>query len=555
MRTALIVFAIAFVAFACLFLQMSILWDADSYYHLAVARHYATHGLLTPIPWARFSMLANGADKELLFHILLMPFATSTGGRIALALLNAALFALIGNLCSRAVGTIGYAIPLTIWIAAPPFFARAVRLRPELLALLLILFAIRASAKQLGILAFLFTLSYTAWHVFFALCVLFLWRIGASPVRSSADRGQARAPILHGITYPLLGTLAGLLILPHPIANLQLWFTQNVLFFFDKSHLDVGNEILPPSPRIVIACLGWLVFLALTLRKRREHDPVAIAALIPAIVFTLLFLGMARMSTYFFPLATVALILLFERSRFLPIAIAVGTLIGIPLTADPTFLRILAGGRIAEHDWSSFGKRVLPNAKIAATWGDAEVYAFYAPQGRYLNVLDPIFMARPHAREYAIQRALFDGTHPDLVAAARDLDSDYIAFDWTTAPRDFVARAKSDPRLHPVYIGYNVLLHVIPDTNVTFTTAPPQCTTFNRLVEGPSTLSFAPYGPGAIALDEKVIAASKGTKAILARAIPLQIPPGSHRLAIRTCPANGYNGFYLTNIGFAAQGE
>jgi hypothetical protein len=540
MRRTLIVFAIAFSAFAFLFLRMSILWDADSYYHLAVARHYAADGLFAPIPWARFSMLSSGADKELLFHILLIPFTTivdpSTGGRIALALLNAALFAIIGNLCARAVGNAGYFVPLTIWIAAPPFFARAARLRPELLALLIILIAIPVVAKShwriLGILAMLFTYSYTAFHVFLALCVI--WAVVLRPATRD----------LRPATF---GTIAALLIRPHPIVNLQLWYTQNVAFFFDKSHLDVGNEILPPSLRIVIPCLGWLVFLALTLRKKRSRDPIAVAALVPAVVFTLLFIGIARMSTYFFPLATIALVLLLaQRTRLVPIAIVAGTLIGIPLAADPTLLRILAGGRIAEADWDSFGKHVPPNAKIAATWGDAEIYALWAPQGRYLNVLDPIFMARPHPREYAIQRAIFDGSHPDIAGAAkRDLDSDFIAFDWTAAPRDLIERAKSDPRLRVVYGGYNVLLQIVP-SNVVFTSAPQQCTTFNRIEQGPRKLAFAPYGPGAVAIDEKVIASTKGTSAILSRAIPITIPTGMHRVAIRTCPAGNYNGFYLT---------
>ena len=541
-RPTAIAFVIAFIAFALLYLQFAVLYDADSYYHLAVARHYAAHGPAAPIPWARFSLLSSGADKELLFHIFLMPFVTlfepSTGGRIALALLNAAIFAAVGNLCARAVGRSGFVMPITLWLAAPPFFARAARLRPELVALLIIVIAIPIAARKrwiaLGVLAMLFTYSYTAWHVFLALCVV--WWILLRP------RGR-------DFLFVIAGTLIGLFVRPHPIANLQLWYVQNVAFFLDKARLDVGDEILPPNLlRIAILTLGWILFLALTCREkpRREplNHPLMRAAAVPAIAFALLFLGMARMATYVFPLATIALVLAFGRRA--PLAIAAGTLLGLFLSFDPNLVRMLAGGRISETDWAELGKHVPPGAKIAAKWGDAERYALYAPQGRYLNVLDPIFMARPHPREYAIQRAIFSGMHPDIAGAAkRDLDSDFIAFDWTAVPRELIERAKSDPRLRVRYGGYNVLLEIVP-SDVTFISAPnDRCATFHRLDQGPRRFAFAPHGEGSVAVDGRVVASTKGTLAILSRAVPVDIAAGAHRIDIRVCPANNTNGFYF----------
>jgi hypothetical protein len=277
---------------------------------------------------------------------------------------------------------------------------------------------------------------------------------------------------------------------------------------------------------------------------------LAIAAAVPAVVFTLLFIGIARMATYFFPLVTIALVLLFgQRSRLVPIAIIAGTLIGIPLSMNPTLMRILGGGRISEADWEAFGRQVPRDAKVAAPWGDAEIYALWAPQGRYLNVLDPIFMARPHPRQYAIQRAIFDGSHPDIPGAAkRDLDSDFVALDWTNAPPILIERIKSDPRLHVRYGGYNVLLEIVP-SGLKFISAPPAgCTTFDRIEQGPQRFAFAPYGAGAVAIDGKVVASSSGTYAILSRAVNVDVPAGSHLLAIRTCGARGFNGYYLVPI-------
>src|SRR5207244_6895006 len=56
--------------------RFPVLPDSDSYYHLAVARAYAEHGLSYRPDWARFSIMHDGfGDKELLFSVLLIPFA------------------------------------------------------------------------------------------------------------------------------------------------------------------------------------------------------------------------------------------------------------------------------------------------------------------------------------------------------------------------------------------------------------------------------------------------------------------------------------------------
>ena len=67
--------------------------------------------------------------------------------------------------------------------------------------------------------------------------------VGELPIKADIYRlpGDDVRPVI-------AGTLIALFIRPHPIANLQLWYVQNVAFFFDKARLDVGNEILPPSP-------------------------------------------------------------------------------------------------------------------------------------------------------------------------------------------------------------------------------------------------------------------------------------------------------------------
>src|SRR6476661_4464936 len=85
----LALFALAFGLCALFYSRHPLLYAADSYYHLAVARAYAHEGVLHDLPWARFSLMHPGfGDKEFLFHVLLAPFAALPdallGGRLAL---------------------------------------------------------------------------------------------------------------------------------------------------------------------------------------------------------------------------------------------------------------------------------------------------------------------------------------------------------------------------------------------------------------------------------------------------------------------------------------
>ncbi len=395
------------------------------------------------------------------------------------------------------------------------------------------------------------------------------------------------------LVWPFAGAALALIARPYPIENARLWFVQNVQFFLNTARLDVGDEIRPPSlERVGAASVGWLAALAVlavvAMRSRVRAHPLARAAAVPAIVFTILFLGMVRMATYFFPLATLSILFAIGpslrtqhsglRTRAIPLTLVLSTLLALPLALNPTFVHIISGAPVvSESDWEAFGRAVPPGAKIAATWGDAEIYALWAPQGRYLDVLDPIFMALPFPRQYAVQRSMFSGEHPDLPFAAKaDLDSDYIALDWSDVPRVLIDRIKADPRLRVRYGGYNVLAEVVGSNAfivdwavmsdrmaapVPYPLSAPlraiegfvdahrvtnaRCATFARLESGPARFAFAPYGKSALAIDGRVVLVTDGVAANLAAALPVTIPAGPHRIDIRTCEARGFNGFYL----------
>lgn len=546
------VFVVAFFVFAFLFLAAPVIPDADSYFHLAVAREYAAHGYLDALPWARFSVLGQAyGDKELLFHYLLVPFASwmdaATGGRLALALLNAGFAAAMTFFAARALGWWSVLVPLWLYIAAPMLTFRLIRLRPELVALLLLLAFIHAAAARrvrwVAVLAAAFALSYTAVHVIVGLPLLWL----------------AFTPRERDWKLPLaatVGAAAGVLVHPGFPANVKIWWIQNVVFFFEKSGLDVGTEIeAAPLRFLLLLNLGWWAGVALLWFFGRGRTPDRRRFLflaIAAAVFAVLTLLLQRMAVYFVPLVTLLLLTKLEGEPHPPRArLALGLLATalLSLPASTGIVRELLPDSGWEADYAAFGKAVPPRAKVAAHWGPAELYCFWAPQGRYLNVLDPVFMAVWSRTVYDAQRRVFEGREPDVPHVVRTtLDSDYIAFP-STSP--LFEQLQVDPRIVPVSNGLTVLVRVVEsDRFVRLTPSrdfnevrSARCETVELVAEGPR-FELAPHGPAELRVDGGPPRRVRG--ALLGRGVLVRLPPGAHRFTMTTCPAkDGINGFYL----------
>ncbi len=488
-------FALTLALAATFYARHPVPYDSDTYFHLAIARLYAAEGFLDQLPWLRYSLLRDGfGDKELGFHVLLAPFASLSdplvGSRWALALLSAALATTVGWLARTAIGPWGWAVALWLPWASTELSWRLVRLRPELLALLLILLALRAAALEryrwVGVWGLVFALCYTAVHAYVGLFgLIFLWL------------GWARRDWQWRLAlYPCLGAGLGLLLHPNFPKNLEVWAVQNVQFFFHKGQLDVGTEIRPNTTDVTLLVnLGWMLGLALLWRASRRHGEVPKAARrqadllgVAGVVFAALYLLMARFSIYAVPLLT--LWLLWELAargrrpsarvrlpgrRYLPAWLAVGLCLLVSL---PEARRQLAnfdqrtdpgpgGSRLADRQ--AFADALPAGARVIAPWGQTAIYSLWAPHGLYTNVLEPAFMAVPEPGAYRIQRAILDGTLTDIpLAAAEHLDSEYLALAIPRTAPLLTDRLAADPRIETLHRGSNWLLRFSPPPAASF---------------------------------------------------------------------------------------
>jgi hypothetical protein len=593
--------------------------DTDSYYHLALAREMATHPVLRDLPQVRFSALHVAfGDQAWLFHLLLAPFGRWAGlpdprvaGAAGLAFMLALLAGVLAYLGGRLAGPWGLALPLLLAFSASETTGRFVRLRPELLALTLFLLILWVAAQRryrtLAGLSFVYTLSYTAFHALLGLFVLVVLFRGV--LRRSWE-------------WKLLGAVAlgvGLGIVVHPNfpANLTIWTLQLRVPLRAIANLEVGSEfVAEPASDLLLANLAWFAAITLLWCSPRRAGAVAAAADdelvargadlfgIAALAFGGLYLLAVRFSTYVYPFCTLWTLCELRRrgkvpgawlvvaGRRVPMAVALVAcvLVGLPAAlrrvgevravSDPQPRASLIADRAAVS-------RALPDgARVAAPWQVTPIYLFWAPQALYLNVLDPVAMAIPFPREFAVESAVFAGAEPDVpLAVDQQLASDYVACNAAGPTAAVVARLAADPRARALYTGRDAVFALLPGANQDFVTVWREALSgrpYPRLPPGQGgelegyvdagrlggtgcvalvhdeqtateqvVYEFAPSGPAQLALDDRiVIAVTEPLHAFLGRGVllPLRLGAGLHRLTVTTCPDDGpapRTGFYL----------
>jgi hypothetical protein len=612
-----------------------VLHETDADYHLAVGRTSADEGMVDELRWTRMSLLRDGfGDKEWLFHASLVPFVAAFGlqtgadldsgtlraGRWALAFWNGLLAAAVAALAFRQLGYWAVALPFWLFYASTELAWRLVRLRPELLSLLLLLAALhllaRGRHRLLGLATFAYTLGYTAFQALWGLvvlCVAFLgWR----------RRRVEWAPLL----YASLGAGLGLVLHPHFPKNLEVWLVQNVGFFLEKGRLDVGTEIRANTTDVLLMVhLGWYLGLAaLCLAARgstrwtaseedgRWADVLAVAT----VAFGVLYLLMSRFSLYFFPLATLWCLAEIRRrgrrvgawatfgGRRLPLAVL---LVASLAASFPEAFRQLGtyrhrtdpgprGERL--RDRVDLAAKLPPGARVAADWGPTATYMLWAPQARYLNVLDPLFLAYRHPEAHRTLRAVLEGREPDVPAATLAvLRSEYLAYPTVRGFDGLDGRLSGDPRVELLHRGSHTLVRFRPAASFVLDWRvapardrplgpPPEadsdawppypratdaalraiegyvdaerllpdvhCVDFVREIEGPwaTEAKLAPYGPTSLWLDDRRLVSVGGEpRALLGDSlrVAVEAAAGRHRLALRTCEgASGeHKGFYF----------
>jgi hypothetical protein len=373
-RVLLIAAALAVVAFyASARAGAPAPWSYDEYYHLGVARELASHFPLRTFPWTPFSILSEHfADKEPLFHFLLLPFARLPLERAGLAgVLVCQLFfvAAFSWVVWRLRVPHAYAFVLGLTLLGSMFAMRVDMCRPHLLLMAFSVLVVgllvlshdpeapgeaAASAAPAGrkpwlstgrkpwlstvapwgkgplfglwglvAVSALFSLAHAgAWIAVFYAAV---WGIAGWLVPAGRTGGHAgrRRFLWQPLACTAGGWLLGQLIHPNLPYNLRLVALVNVLVPFEASaagnaalRSQIGEELTPPG--LAILAEQWTVFLAplfaaiLLLRRPRLRTRATLAAALIALSFLLAgSLFLRRMLELAAPLGMLALAVVF----------------------------------------------------------------------------------------------------------------------------------------------------------------------------------------------------------------------------------------------------
>jgi hypothetical protein len=225
---AALVFTAAFAFLHLLQFQTAYILGYDGYFHIKYARLLPSIGFVRQFKWAAHSIWATHfADKELLYHVFLVPFAwfgdLAVGLKYATVLLGAA--AVVSFYLVLSLNKLRFPLVWTVLLcsAGPYFLHRLGAPRPHLLSITLLLWSVHLIINRkriaLAIVSVIYSLSYTAFHLPLALSL-----VVSGQLFVTERKLDWRTPLT------ILGAVViGMLVNPYFPNNLRIFWLQNFL--------------------------------------------------------------------------------------------------------------------------------------------------------------------------------------------------------------------------------------------------------------------------------------------------------------------------------------
>lgn len=465
--------------------------DFDVYYHLGVAREMLKSGPLQAFPWTPYSLFAEHyADKEFLFHAILMPFSkmavldASRWGAFA----GQTFFVVVFAICLwRLRVPSPWMFPLLLSCLGPALAVRFSMCRPHtwgvaFSVLVITLLIGKARLRWLLLAAFIYSLFHTAaWITAFYAGVWMLWSF-------LIPDGTARRRIeWRPFATVISGWCLGQIVHPNFPETFRLMFLQNFVVPFHSTaagnaalRVALGGELHVPGVQIIsdqwpiyVLLLGMGVMLA---ERRDIRSPVTFTVFTIALAFTVVSsVFLRRLYEMAAPFGALGMAVVWrdwitsrqvELNR-LPDAVVRE----LPeLRARFFGLILILVIAIASWSWSVVSKRipskspplkmsqwvarniVEPQPVFTAQWADSASLFYFAPHLTTLVALDPTFF-------YAKDRDLFIRYVDIVLGKTRNpvseiLDrfkANYITLWKLPAFQTFDRQLATDPRARIIY--------------------------------------------------------------------------------------------------------
>jgi|SRR6185369_2141887 len=437
-------------------IQLSIPYplDDDTAYHFSVARLIREQGFLQGFPWTRFSwQFDHYADKELLFHLLFVPFtplgfnaASRIVGAIGGAAILSAIYVVLRSEKVRFAG-VWALLPLGTTI----FLYRFSQVRPHLLSIALAILFIWAYSRRrlvlLTVVSFLYPPTYVA---FWQIPLLMAVAAEGGRLLATERRFAWQPPLL-----VVIGLAGGIAFHPNALNLLQMnWIHMRDILMRNAwgGHVEfnMGEEFEPLSP------LQWLEYLLPTAAlagtaawyswRHRKTATLETAFALATMIFCLLTMRTNRFLEYFVPLSVLAFALAAGRGGkkwLLPLLLAVSFLYTLA-TGLPELKYLVSREertwQMAPSTVAEFGRLVPQQAAVfTCGWEYTGSLLLNLPERSFMVALDPTLM-------YKRDQSLYDLWHETLSAAPPEAAA--------TVRREFASRyaiCLDHPTLHPFF--------------------------------------------------------------------------------------------------------
>ncbi len=448
------------------------MYGYDGPFHIKFSQWMRLHGISSQFPWWQETFLKDRyADKDFLYHVLLIPFTygdLSSGGKAAsltfAVAMYSSLFLSLAWLKVRAPA----AWTLALVASSTTLMYRGGLVRSHVMAITLALAGtaaiLRSHRAGIALLSAAYALTHIAWHLL----------PGIALIHDVVSSAMKRRPRFTATAWSLAGTAAAVLINPYFPNNLRLWYVQNVRVLAmswsaNVPDLNLGLEILPGRPwQYLYYDLGptLLTIAGATLlwarrpggKEAEEDGAHTFAGTATLGLVCLGFLGMSFLSRRFVefwaPLSAMFAAVAFSRGRFhIPRPV---------LACIAVVFAAIGAMNIVETHWiigedrgpvfapcASWIRDNVPGGETVFTtdWDEFPELFFTAAEQHYLVGLDPTFMYVTDPYRWRLWRRVAEADAADIYTPIRETFGCRFVF-ADAGHEKFIERCDQDPLLH-----------------------------------------------------------------------------------------------------------
>ncbi len=473
-------------------LRTTTLMEVDSYYHVGVANIILKHGFISEFPWTQFSLMKEFyADKDLLLHLLILPFAfliknPITAGKCALIFMMAGSLAAMACLLRKYVNGFVAGILLILLFTSPVFSNYFLYLRPGTLAAFFtiagIYFMIEKRHWWVFAAGVLFSLSHISSFtlIYFAvMCETVRWF-------------QNREFHARNIAFAFAGVTLGILIHPNFPNNMLTIYLNAFLtpYYAAKvKFINFAGELAPNNTKKAFienfpVFAGLAIFMLTGFWQKFRQSATTAIYTCAAGTYVLLAFSSNRFWYPAEPLAVIAIASLIADYTKAPAFKFTAQekqnilLIGAFLLCAACFSGINSvkhvRGTIARHqsfnsDYENaarwMAKNIPPGETVYHTvWGDSPYFICLNPANRYINVLDPIYTYYWSKDIQLLMQSIEQGNYEDPYTVIKDTFK--ARYGFTRKQTGFYDRQlRKDNRFRIVYESADsVIFELKPET-------------------------------------------------------------------------------------------